>query len=60
MSRDFLLVVRCGEERVVRDMVTVGNEEPGQVWMVRATGSLFPTLGTGPSGDGSAGRGFAH
>jgi putative ABC transport system permease protein len=32
----------------VRDMVTVGNEAPDQVWMVRATGGLLPMLGTRP------------
>jgi len=32
----------------VRDMVTVGNEAPEQVWMVRATGGLFSMLGTPP------------
>lgn len=32
----------------VRDMVTVGTEAPDQVWMVRATGGLFPMLGTRP------------
>ena len=32
----------------LRDMVTVGNEEPDQVWMVRATVSLFPMLRTPP------------
>lgn len=32
----------------VRDMVTVGNEAPEQVWMVRATGGLFSMLGTRP------------
>jgi putative ABC transport system permease protein len=31
-----------------RDMVTIGNEPPDQVWMVRASGSLFPMLGTHP------------
>ena len=31
-----------------RDMVTVGDEAPDQVWMVRATGGLFPMLGTHP------------
>ncbi len=30
----------------VRDMVTVGNEAPDQVWMVRATANLFSMLGT--------------
>ena len=32
----------------VRDMVIVCKEAPDQVWMVRATGSLFPMLGTSP------------
>ena len=32
----------------VRDMVTVGDEPPDQVWMVRATSGLFPMLGTRP------------
>jgi putative ABC transport system permease protein len=32
----------------LRDMVTVGNEAPEQVWMVRATDGLFSMLGTAP------------
>ena len=31
-----------------RDMVTVGEEAPDQVWMARVTGGLFPMLGTRP------------
>ena len=37
-----------GTAAYVRDMVTVGNEAPDQVWMVRATGGLFSLLGTRP------------